>query len=314
MKNILVSAAILPLFMATAQAAVIDNGTIQLGVDTFGQLNVAVPGDVIGLTDLRTGWEATSPGCLCEGWGVGIADTAENGSANNAFGVSGLTAVSFVADGNSATSVTEMGTSLRITHKFAPTPETDDLYRVSVTIENISGAAVGDLRYRRVMDWDVEPTPFNEFVTIGGTAAATAVLFASNNGFASGNPLSGASDIGAVGDFIDYGPADHGALFDFGFGSLAVAGIFSFDIFYGASLTEAGAFNALNAVGAEVYSLGQANDDVFGGGRDRSTFIFGFSGVGGEVVPPSTVPVPASALLLFGALGMIGSLRLRRKG
>lgn len=318
MKKLLLAVAVLPLTAFASLAAVIDNGTIQLGVDTFGQLNVTNDAgtDIIGVTDLRTGHEATSPGCLCEGWGVGIADSGgtavASGSANNSNGVFNLTSVSFMPVGtDSVTSVVDMGTSLRVTHAFAPTPETDDLYRVTVTIENISGAIIDDLRYRRVMDWDVEPTPFFEFVTIGGTAVATAVLFASNNGFESADPFAGTSNLGAVGDFTDFGPSDHGALFDFGFGSLGIGEKFSFEIFYGASLTEAGAFAALAAVGAEVYSLGQASDDAAGVRPGRSTFIFGFSGVGGVVVPP--VPVPASALLLLGGLGMIGGLRLRRR-
>jgi type IV pilus assembly protein PilY1 len=301
-------------FGQAGHAAVIDNGTIQLGVDDYGQLNVpnATSTDTIGLTDLRTGHESTSPGCLCEGWSVGIAGTGEFGGANNAIGVTNLTTVSFTSDATSATSVVDMGTSLRVTHAFSPAPETDDLYRVTVTIENISGAIVDDLRYRRMMDWDVEPTAFNEYVTIGGTAAATAVLFASNNGFSGLDLFDGGTDIGFTGDFTDAGPRDHGALFDFGFGALGIDESFTFEIFYGASLTEAGAFTALNAVGAEVYSLGQSVFDQNGGTPGYSTFIFGFAGVGGIVVPPP-IPLPGSAVLLLGGIGLLGGLRLRRR-
>ena len=293
--------------MTASAASLIDNGTIQLGVDDLGQLNIAGPTRYYGLTDLRTGFEATSPGCLCEGWGAAIGDTGVSGYVNNAYGVTNVTGVSFVSDASTATSVTDVGTELRVTHAFAPS-ESDDLYRVTVSITNTSGADISDLRYTRVMDWDVEPTPFSEYVTIGGSAAATAVLSANTNGFGSGNPLTPDADMG---DFVDLGATDHGAQFNFGFGELLMGETFTFEIFYGASLSEAAALTALNAVGAEVYSFGQSNDNILGTTPDRSTFIFGFSGVGGVVVPP--IPVPASALLLIGAIGMLGGLRQRRK-
>ena len=48
-------------------------------------------------------------------------------------------------------------------------------YQVNVTIRNISGGPLGagatDIRYRRVLGWDAEPTPTREYVTIGGMAS-----------------------------------------------------------------------------------------------------------------------------------------------
>jgi len=296
---------------AVNAASVIDNGTIQLGVDDLGQLNIfdGSGGAPIGLRDLRTGFESTSPGCLCEGWGAAVAETGVTGYANNDSGIVNVTGVSFASTASTATSVANVGTSLQVTHAFAPS-ESDDLYRVTVSITNTSGADITDLRYTRVMDWDIEPTPFSEYVTIGGTAAATAVLSSNTNGFGTGNPLTPDADMG---DFVDAGATDHGAQFNFGFGELLMDETFTFDIYYGASLSESAAFDALNAVGAEVYSFGQSNDNIDGSTPGRSTFIFGFSGVGGVVVPPSVIPVPASALLLIGAIGMLGGLRARRK-
>ena len=312
----ILAASALPASMASA--AIVDNGTIQLGIDTLGQLNVSDPTNpsatgltVTGLRDLRTNYEATADGCLCEGWGAGIGETGENGFANNAYGTSNLTSVSFTSDATSATSVVDVGSEIRVTHTFAPATETNNLYRVHVTMENISGGDIADLRYTRAMDWDIEPTAFDEFVTIGGTAAASNVLYADDNGFTTGNPFDHPGAIFASGDQVDTGPGDHGARFDFGFGQLLVGDSFSFDIFYGAAPTEVAALNSLNAVGAEVYSLGQSVNDMGGDTRGYSTFIFGFSGVGGHVVPP--VPVPASAFLLLGGLGMLGRLRRGRK-
>ncbi|GAB4529062.1 MAG: hypothetical protein Kow00133_17890 [Amphiplicatus sp.] len=314
-------------------AAIISNGTIQLGVDDFGQLNpTSVLGDaspvtgttVVGLRYLPTGNESTSHGCLCEGWGVGIGETGAFGSANNNFGgAANLTPVSFVSDGVTATSVVELTSGeLRITHHFAPAAETSDLYRVTVTIENISGVDITDLRYTRTFDWDVEPTTFSEFVTHAGVATTPSVLLAINNGFVDSNPFGFRSDLGATGDFVDFGPDDHGSNFDFGFGALAAGESFSFDIFYGASLTEAAALAALGAVAAELFSLGQCDIDADGtgaftaGGFQCNTFIFGFAGVGGEVIvpPPGEIPVPAALpMFLTALLGGAGLMRRRRR-
>lgn len=185
---------------------------------------------------------------------------------------------------------------------------------MTVTIENTGAVDVDNLFYRRTFDWDVEPDTFSEYVTIGGTAAASAVLAANDNGFCSSNPFDGCGAILGTGDFVDLGPADHGANFDFDFGALAAGESFTFEIFYGGATTESDAFAALGLVGAEVYSFGQPSRDPGGTGADGSnTFIFGFAGVGGEKLPPPEVPVPAALpLFLTGAAGF-GFLRRRRK-
>ncbi|MCX7594124.1 MAG: hypothetical protein N2235_10250, partial [Fischerella sp.] len=65
-----------------ADAAIISNGTIQLGVNQEGHLNV--PGGTpssgsgttsVGLRFLPTNADGTAPGCLCEGWGVADAES-----------------------------------------------------------------------------------------------------------------------------------------------------------------------------------------------------------------------------------------------
>jgi PKD repeat protein len=296
--------------------AIIANGTVQLGVNPTGNLNV--PGGTlstgssgttfVGLRYLPTGGEATAPGCLCEGWGVADAATGLTGYANIAAdgGARYMVVESFVRTATEATSIVNVQGKLRVTHAYKPVASTPNLYEAEVTIENISPNAIADLRYRRVMDWDISPNTFSEYVTIQGTASATDVLFASDNGFASANPLAPRG--GLSGDFVDSGPADHGALFDFKFGSLDAAAKKTFKIYYGAAGTESDALAALGIVGAEVYSFGQANWNGTGDFRSPGgappgtfgkttgqphTFIFAFKGVGGVIVvpPPNQSPV-----------------------
>jgi uncharacterized repeat protein (TIGR01451 family) len=144
---------------------------------------------------------------------------------------------------------------------------------------NTGTAAMTDVRYRRVMDWDVEPTAFSEWVTIQDPGKSSHLRFDSDDGFASASPLAGPTyidsesvcgtgytgpctftDLGSGGTFPTVTtPDDHGSLFDFGFGSLAVGQSKSFRIYYGATTSESSAVSALTAGGAEVYSLGESN-------------------------------------------------------
>lgn len=293
-------------------AVCIDNGTVLLAVNPTGELNTtdgtgsaAGAGDA-GLEYLPTGNDSTSPGCLCEGWGVADPATGVWGAANiDDVGLGGqnVTVESFDWTASTATSVVvvndESGAPhFRVTHEYVPSAETPNLYQVNVTIENMSGAPIATVQYRRVMDWDVEPTAFDEFVTIDrGTASA--LTYTSDDGFAPSNPLNGPSKIMGEGNMVDLGPDDHGALFDFTFGPLTVGGKLSFIIFYGGAATEAEAEAALAAVGAEAYSFGQTSDDPAGG--TPNTFIFAFGKVGGSAiftppVEPAGPVVPAAAV------------------
>jgi hypothetical protein len=293
-----------------ASAAVIGNGTIELGVNREGNL---IDSSGTGIKFLPNGNDGISAGCDCEGWGV--ADATRPGSfmqAGRVFGISNLVVSTFTSDATTAKSIVVSNDGIfQITHEYSPSAS-KYLYNGKVTIQNLGTASINDLRYRRVMDWDIPPDVFNELVTIQGTASASAVLAATNGGFSAGNPLSSNTGTSGAplfsGDFVDKGPADHGALFDFGFGTLAGGASKSFDIFYGAAPTESDAISALAAVQAEVYSFGQWKGD--GAGGTPNTFIFGFKGVGGRPVT-DIVPTPA---LLPGLIGIGVAAYRKRKG
>ncbi|GEB94603.1 hypothetical protein [Microbacterium lacticum] len=115
-----------------APAVCIDNGTVLLAVNPTGELNTrdgtgsaAGPGDA-GLEYLPTGNDSTSPGCLCEGWGVGDPASGVWGGANLAeLGPGGrhLELESFDHTASTASSVVRVldgGGSpfLRVTHEY----------------------------------------------------------------------------------------------------------------------------------------------------------------------------------------------------
>ncbi len=270
--------------------ACIDNGTVLLAVLPEGHLNVEngvgskAGARPVGLHFLPTHNDATAPGCLCEGWGAADAGTGVTGYANvSTDGVQGITLESFTFTDSTAVSVVTIGGTLRVTQDYHPSAKTPELYEDTVTIENVSGQDLSDIRYRRVMDWDVEPTAFSEFVTIDA-GNASELLFDGDNGFLTANPLGARTPILASGSFVDSGPADHGALFDFGFGALATGKSKTFNIFYGAAETEAAAKAAVNAVGAEVFSFGQPSTPDGPTLGTPNTFIFAFGNVGGTAI------------------------------
>ena len=123
--------------------AVIDNGVVRLGVNDLGALNF----DEFGLFSIPSGSDSTFPGCTCEGWGVGIASTGEQGNQNTAInGTTGenLRLVSFTSTTSTAVSVVDVlgdtgAPILRVTHDYHPLASTTDLYEVLVSITNLTG-------------------------------------------------------------------------------------------------------------------------------------------------------------------------------
>lgn len=280
---------------------IIDNGTVQLGVHAAGHLNVAggepssgTGTTYVGLRYMPTKAESTAPGCLCEGWGVADNISKVAGFANEAMGgIVNLLVESFSADGVTARSTVRVSNTFRVTHDYHPIAATPNLYQVDVTIENISTNTTHPL-YRRVMDWDVEPTAFREYSTMQ-KGNSPFLVFTSDNGFASANPLSGPSSILATGDFVDSGPADHGALFDFDFGLLAPGEVRQFKTYYGAAGTEEAANRAIASVGAEAYSYGQPSTSGGPTLGTPNTFIFAFGGIGGSALFGADLAIASSA-------------------
>lgn len=309
---------------AAPGGAIITNGVIQMGVNQTGNLNTDYAGDplgigVMGLRYVPTGAASTEPGCTCEGWGVGIRSTGQSGWANDSSGSANLSTVSFTSTASTAVSVVDATTTgLQVKHDYHASSASANLYEVTVTITNNTGAAIaaGDLVYRRVMDWDIYPTPFAEMVTIGGVPGALGIANGSNlarsdnNGFNSGDPFSFSSYGLQDQNFVDAGPSDHGALFDFEFAALAAGATLRFNTYYGATDTEAAADAARAAAGISIFSYGQANSDG-GDFGTPNTFIFGFGSTTGGVLTP--VPEPETYAMMLAGLGLLGLVARRRK-
>ncbi|MCC6588382.1 MAG: hypothetical protein IT168_16940 [Bryobacterales bacterium] len=299
--------------------AIITTGNTSLGVNDQGHLNFAGSGPggpgTYGVFRAGVG-DAISPGCFCEGWGVAVTASGirTSGFVNMSSGNGGVGAGSFGSTSSTATSIVSLtGAPVTVEHLYGPSLVTD-VFQAQVRITNNGSDPLSDLVYRRVMDWDVPPTTFREYVTHQGVtanleSAGGNVRYASDNGFASSNPLSPAGSVVAStvnSDFDRSGPADHGSVFDFAFGDLAPGGTRIFNIFYGSRDSRAGAEAAVAALGANVVSFGQSSGTGGFTSGTPATFLFAFGGVGG--IEPGTNPnvpilpfVPAPATFVFPA-------------
>ena len=102
---------------ASAQAVITNGAGVALGIDRLGQLNpegLTLPGGalpnnagVVGLSFFTTyaagpaSWgDATSPGCLCEGYGVSA--NGISGYADNSTGIVNITGDSFASTASTA--------------------------------------------------------------------------------------------------------------------------------------------------------------------------------------------------------------------
>lgn len=234
----------------------VSNGTVDIGVNALGTLI----NESLGLR--RTGKDYTEVlargrmgAYLREGWGV---DDGIDSGAVSEFGIGhGVELESYTAAGRTATSIARVG-DLRVTHDFAPTAS-PDLYAARVTVERVGAISPGKVMYRRVIDFDVAPTAFNEYITWGKRQSGddSRVVALTNNGFAYPNPAHSATDQGSVGYVERFGPMDQGGLIDLDIGEVVPGEPVSFTLFYGVSIGRSRAMDALDVVGADVYMLGE---------------------------------------------------------
>ncbi len=323
------------------ESAIIYNSTtveeqqIALGIRKEGQMgsrsgNIAENASDTGIAykfdgsysqGYKSGWQdATTPGCLCEGWGAGFVDRVgrqSHGRANESKGgVQNIEVKSFVSDETSITSTVWIKDSLdqtvlEVTHRFGPAAKVPGaLFQALVTMTNISGDSLQDVRYNRTMDWDVPPTEFNEYVTIKGAAASAAspntpkILYSGDNGFMTPDPFSSSGSYGSYRnqDVDRGGPTDHGFTATFKLGELLCGEAHTFMIYYGAAADRPTMEAAFVTEDVPLYSIGEsANRDRYGRRVDPSdvSYGFGFKGLSGSAIAPS---LPTKTAILPGGI------------
>lgn len=293
-------------------AAVIESNSIRLGIDAEGSLINCGAG--LQYKKFGTWTEVLNYGTLVDAFGasakIGVGGTDFYGGASSASpGISNLDPATIQFTTETAkttvkaakTTVKVTGQPLKITHNFKPSTDTDDLYEITVTYKNTHATdSLTDLRYRRVMDFDVpEPVVFDECISIFHTSPKF-LEYAHNNPFTSDNDPRSNQSLNSLSGFascipgtnncpqapgpnMDFGPYDQGAFFNFHFAGFTIppGGTFEFNIYYGASANKAAADAAVSAVGATTaayaFNPGDANSCSNSDGSNPAVFIFAFS-------------------------------------
>ncbi len=279
-------------------------------------------------TNYPAGWyDGTSPGSKWEGWGASGVIPVSNKTISayasvDAGGISSnITVKSFVVDSTSIKSTVWISDPadptktplLEVTHIYGPTsgPTNPNLFQALVTITNISGGTLTDVRYRRIMDWDMLNNLTTVYTDMVGVAASYAsaytpkVFDACDNGGShysitpdpsvacKASPLPVLAnthmDYAGIGGTVNNQTTNLGASFTFQFGDLLCNESAIFYIYYGAGASKAEVTNALTTVGAGVYSLG------YDPNYPTIAFGFGFKGVSGSAVAP-TLPTKTASL------------------
>lgn len=291
---------------AYAADAILSTGVIRMGVADnagLGALSVGFDSPVGGDSIIR--------GCLCEGWGA-----AAGGTSGHVYGLGGtnvtsalLTTTVASGPGLDAKSVVTLTNGLEVTHAYSYVSDT--LFKVTVTLKNTTAGSLSDVRYARVLDWDVDPGFFiSNFTTLyGGTPTGPGgkVKWTSTNPFTVADPLNPPSE-NANTNVTDL-EGDLGSFFVFGFGTLAAGASEVFETFIGAEATVSQLLASFTSAGVEAYSYTTGNRT----GTDGATapaYGYGFAGLD---LPPIGTPAPGALLLSGLALVAMGAARRRAK-
>ena len=273
-------------------------------------------------------YDATAPGCHCEGWSAGATSSEDGrqamGEASVDTGpVKNIHVKSFVVDETSIESVVSIkenivsrfgrrlsrpaNDKLEVKHVYGPAKlASEELFEVNVTMTNVSGHTLNTVRYNRTMDWDIHPTEFREVVSIVGveeskrSATKPRIYHAGNNGFRNPNVFN--TDLTGYARWpisrIDQnmhrvGPNDHGFTATFEFDDLVCGGAHHFKIYYGAAASRELMIAAFAKEGVPMYSIGEQS------ARTGVVFGFGFKGVSGTALARS---LPEKSAILPGGV------------
>jgi type IV pilus assembly protein PilY1 len=302
---------------------------IALGVNPEGHLNSGAPSNislnasatgiarvstVSGVSGWRDGIATSSPDCCHEGWGVSGNIVNPDGTSGGIIrgyakavsgGISNLQVKSFTSDELGIISTVWIKDALdnpilEVTHKYGRSAQAPNvLFQGVVTITNISGKTVNDLRYNRSVQWNIPPT--GSKLTHSGVAASVGaapglprILYAGDNGFMTPDPMSPARDHYISSnqqtfntDFVQKNNTGNGSSFTFQFGNLFCGLSSNFMIFYGAANARTDLINALTLEGVSIYSIGENN-------QGANPFAFGFKGLDGQAFAPSVSPKTAA--------------------
>jgi len=310
--------------------AVVNNGTIALGIGTLGELTVSggVPSSNCGVSGLlgvapeSIRWMATNDdGMDCdlegEGWGLSydsgaVSEWASGGSFATPSSPP-PTLLAFVPTATSATSVVQIG-DIQMTQAYKPNSVHANVYDDKITLQNVGATTHTHMLYRRVMAWGsaispgwVSPDATRETIDTNppGAPAPPVLIHTGIVGYAmtpdptafpawwaSGPPTAPSFSHVCVGG----GYCDVSMVWDFDFGDLAPGASVSYTLYYGADASFAGALTTLVALNVQVYNIAES----YGSSPSPSPVSF-FMAFGNLPMPPPPPPVPPTAAFTYSS-------------
>lgn len=277
------------------------NGAYEVGINDLG--NLYDPNTGIGFRRVADGYDPIAPGTPREAYGI-AAGNVSGYADSQFFGNSNLTLVATNFAANSAKIDTVLddgnGALLLLEQIYSFVGAAQNVLRIDSIITNISGAAIDRVLYSRNVDWDIDPTPFNEVITVDPLGGE--VVDSSYFGFENPDPLAPFFFSGGAAGGV-FGPGDLGGGMLIDFGPFTALDSRSFSVFQ--------AINQLGQTEAQLRAqLGGAggHDDInaaamgyaFGLNAPNPTFLI------------SGVAIPEPASMAMAGLGLIAVAALAR--
>ena len=285
-------------YAGAASADTITNGWQTVGLGPNGELYQAASG--IGQQRISDGFDPISPGSPRDSWGVttnlgaAYADQADFGNQN----LTGTT-WSIGASTASAWTGTTVGVSVSQNYGFKSGPNQNFL-AIEENITNTSGTTLTGVYFQRDVDYDINPTPFNENSFGPAKNAARGVEDKSYYGFE--NPTAGPFPLYAFSCAAGCNStSDLGAGIDVSLGDLAPGQTKSVTYLYGLNLEG----QNVNDLIAQLPGLG-AYDWVASQSSENGAWPDGLGYNSAILAVAVPGPVPGAGVLGLAGLALAG--------
>ncbi len=299
-------------FAGQTDAAIVDNGTIKMGIQNRGQL-IVPSGDLsnnchhdsLSIRQMSTNFEGMDCDKEGEGWGMaydlGLPTEVRCWASSGLFMAAPLSSppplvLSYTWTATSVTSTLRCG-SVEITQTYNPYTGQPTIYRDDIKIINVGPTEITGLTYRRAMAWGSftvwNDSTFEDINTL--PIGSTAPIVVKHTGLVSG---STSLDPASTPMYLIEGPpasapvfhhtSDEAMIWEFDFGNFKPGASQPFTLYYGAEDTTLGAMATLSAIGAQMYNLAYpATTTVAPGAVGEGPIgIMAFGNL------PSTPPIP----------------------
>lgn len=281
---------------ATLAAPVVAGVTIadptaaySVGIDDSGALYDGATG--VGFLRQSDGYDPILPKIPRDSWSVFTGGRTYDADPNFLYRNEGITTHTAVATAGGAATITDLsdgsGTVTQTLGFIAP-----NVLRIEVTVTNLGTPS--DFRYRRDVDWDIDPTEQQEIVDVPSGAPAN-VEETSYYGFEDPTAPFTATGTGT------HGPGDYGGGITVDLGTLGTGASATVGFYYAISAlgqSPADLRSELDALGVGYSIVGYASDGDLGTSSHSAAL--------GLAAP---VPEPAS----FGVLVLGAALAVRRR-